>query len=117
MRAIAKAEQSFRKADTAIAKELASATRTLRAASLAKKGGASAGQDDGENGLPLAEKLKALVGGGGDGQKAVRALQDRRMSNELAFLSSLSNTLNPEQVTASSTCSHSLQHTWLTASL
>merc|ERR1740130_2673456 len=43
VRAIAKAEQSFRKADDALAKDLGSAMRTLRAASLAKKGGGGGG--------------------------------------------------------------------------
>lgn len=91
VREIAKAEQQFRKIDDAIAKELAGAMRTLRASSLAKKGNAS-----GAMALPGMSSSPAF-GGGGDGQKTVRSLQDRRMTNELAFLASLSNTLQPEQ--------------------
>jgi signal peptide peptidase SppA len=89
VREIAKAEQVFRKADDAIAKELASAMRTLRATSLAKKANASGAFTlPGTSSSPFS---------GGDDQKKVRSLQDRRMTNELAFLSSLSNTLQPEQ--------------------
>jgi signal peptide peptidase SppA len=90
VRQIAKAEQQFRKIDEAVGKELAAAMRTLRAASLAKKANAS-------NAMSLPGMSSSPFSGGGDGQKTVRSLQDRRMANELAFLSSLSNTLQPEQ--------------------
>ena len=113
VRAIAKAEQSFRKADDALAKDLGSAMRTLRAASLAKKGasgGGGGGAADGAAADGALSGLRSLVGGGGGGAKLVRSLQDRRMANELAFLASLSATLTPEQASLVHYMLHHIVH-------
>ena len=105
VREIAKAEKQFRKTDEAIAKELAGAVRTLRAESLAKKsnagGGAGAmallGNLSLPDSLPSLRSPSPFSGGEGSHRKTVRSLQDRRMANELAFLTALSNKLQPEQ--------------------
>jgi hypothetical protein len=137
VRAIAKAEEKFRKVDGQIAKDLEQATRKLRASSLSKKGNATAAaagkaDDEAEGGGGPMGLVKGMMPAGmmsgfanGELQKQargpsssrrqqsawaaaplhcgppppaqVRMLQDKRLNNELAFLSALSAKLQPEQ--------------------